>query len=208
MPKVPVNSTSRRKARFSRIREMDHVVASPCSRCKSQGLKCLLSLEGNCLECVSSGSSCDLFPTEAEFAEVARCKRELRRQLREVECRRVEAEAESARRAAEIARRRLELEESLDSLDDKEKELFGREKESISELERLERAQGKDPAISESWSKSTTSLAVPPIPTDLGWSQADPSSFDLSSFIDDPQFLIDFDALASDGIVPAFGDNL
>jgi hypothetical protein len=70
MPKVLTKSTDRRKARLLQIREIYHVIAYLCQRCDSKGLKCLLSLEGNCLECVAATVSCSLFPSEEDFAAV------------------------------------------------------------------------------------------------------------------------------------------
>lgn len=190
MPKVPTKSTDRRKARLLRIREMDHAMAQPCQRCDSKGLKCLLSLEGNCLECVAATVSCSLFPSEEDFAAVRRRKQELRREIRELEKRRLD-----------IERQRLEVEDRLDGVDEEEKRLFDREKNSIVELERLEAAQEKPNA------SSSTVPAVKPValdPTDPGWLQADSSlllnpSFEFSDLFDIAGF--DGTALGVDGSV-------
>ena len=137
----------------------------------------MLSLEGNCAECISSSSPCSLFPSEEEFAAVAKEKQELRREIREIE------------------RRRLNLEEQLDSVVDKEKALFDCKKDSLVELERLEAIHRAGASVSSTSCTSTTSTVVasPPLPsfsTNPGWFQADSRlpldtslSFNLSAFL-------------------------
>ena len=156
MPKGPNTSTTRRKARLARIFAMDYVVARPCQRCCSKNLRCVLSLEGNCAECISSSLLCSLFPSKEEFTAVAKQKQELRREIREVE------------------RRQLNLEEQLDSVVDKEKALFDRKKDSLVELEQLEAIHRASALVSSTSHASTTSTVVaspllPSFLTDLGW---------------------------------------
>jgi hypothetical protein len=124
MPKVGARSTVRHYQRLDRIRAMDHVVKKLCRHCAEKKLRCLLSLEGQCLDCIAVGVECSLFPREEEFAALAWKRRELRRELLEIE------------------RRKLDLEDQLQSTAEEEKRLFDSERKALNELELLEKKMG------------------------------------------------------------------
>lgn len=144
-----------------------------CKRCIAEGVpKCFVdTASGECAACIAVHAKCSLWVSEKEWERVQSAKRQKRLALLAAE--------------AEVARLRLEIAQA-----EEEEQAFAAHDTRVADvMEALEREASKSRVASAS------SVAPPSVPsTDLGWSQADPSLVDPSSF-DLSAFLVDFEPL-------------
>jgi hypothetical protein len=190
MPKkVFSRSAEKQRSRFENILDRGMEAPSPCKRCVEKKLKCLVELStGFCAYCIRAKSRCSLVLTNTE-------RREMRDEQRAAQLRIARAEAELA--AARVALLEAEEKERIRELED----IVATE-----ELGFLEKAAGiRSPSPSPEPVTRTAGLDLldPEPSADLGWLQAD-----FTSFVD-PSFLAaSFAFLPSDfEIGGSFGDN-
>jgi len=149
-------SSLRRKRLADRVERAFNEMPSPCSRCSSRGLKCLVDLSsGRCSECIRSGRKCDLVVTDSDWDSLHRAQRVVKEQLDVVETQHTELLARHTALLAQLANlaaqssslvaeseslgsRRLRLRKQAGLLTDREKEMTLRELASIEEMEKLE----------------------------------------------------------------------
>jgi len=147
---------------------------SPCSRCSSRSLSCLIDLSsGRCSECIRSGRKCDLVVSETDWANLRKLKKSVQEQLDEVELRASQLHLELAAIAAQmstLSSRRLRLRKEAGLLSEKEKEMFARELASIEEVERLEAAAAESSKASVSDPSLPAEFLVDGLPTDFDFS--------------------------------------
>lgn len=170
MPKIQssrrvrvLNSTEQRQARADRIRQQGNEMTFRCKRCEEKNLRCFVdTATGRCAGCISVKAECSLFVSEEEWEKVESEKRQKRLEI--------------ARLKAQLAQSELELLE----VEAQERAFADRDHAILSLQDRAkEQAEGS--------SAPGTGLPVvePPLSepsADLGWSQADLSSFDPLSF--------------------------
>ena len=140
----------------------------PCSRCKKEGLRCVVELStGYCAYCIRAKARCSLVFSDTERKELDREERAKRMLLLQAE--------------ADAARLRLELELLRERR-------FSREREEIDATEELERLEDEAGMPKESLEPIARTadldfLDLEPL-ADLGWSQADFTSFVDPSILD------------------------
>lgn len=163
-------STVNSQRRVALILATGSEMPNPCGRCKKEGLRCVVELTtGYCAYCIRAKARCSLVFSDTE-------RKELDDQQRATQLRIARAEAELA--AAKLLllevgerRRQRELEEIA----------------ATEELERLEDAAGmpKELPSPEPVARTADLDFLDPEPlADLGWSQADFTSFVDPAFLD------------------------
>lgn len=192
MPKEPTHrrTTTFYSKRIARILATGLEMVVPCSRCEKEGLKCVPELTtGYCAYCIRAKARCSLVFSDTERKEIDDAQGAKELQL-------LRAKAEASRLELEIAelkakKRKRELEEIV----------------AMEELERLEDEAGmpKDLLLPEPVKRTADSTVLDSGPfTDLGWLQADLTSFTDPSFLDASFLLPPWDF----SIVGSFGGTL
>jgi hypothetical protein len=177
MPKVPSsrrarsqNSTSERRARADRVKELGLEMSFRCKRCKEKNLRCFVdTTTGRCAGCISVKAECSLFVSKEEWEKVQREKREKR--------------LEVARLKAQLAQSELELLEAK-----AREQAFANRDLSILNLQDRAKEQAEG-SSAPSTDFLPTEPSLPGLSTDLGWLQANASfgpSFNYFLSLEDP----------------------